>query len=263
MKKIYILLIIIGVLIMLKPINTIIKDSIGNIVFRGNVVTGIIATNHSDGSYDVFISESDKAYPKVRTLSQNPDLAVGDKVRILYKDGCRELPIILPPVKSTVLTLYEKSTGTAPSSWPYINIINKKMMQSFMAISDHNIDKISIIIGKRNATNLGTITLGIYVVDGSGLPTGSALTSGTVDGNTIPDWGSEIFVDFIVTQISIINGTQYAIQIICDAFEATQHLEWGLATDIYVNGKFDRYNGSTWENYNSGNSDGRFRIYGY
>jgi len=97
MKKL-LLIILIGVFIMLKPINAIIKDSIGNIITRGNVVTGVIATDNGDGSYDVFISESDKAYPKVRTLSQNPDLAVDDKVRILYKDGCRELPIILPPV---------------------------------------------------------------------------------------------------------------------------------------------------------------------
>jgi len=86
---------------MLKPINSIIKDSIGNIMFRGNVVTGIVATDNGNGSYDVFISESDRAYPKIFTLSRNPDLAVGDKVRILYKNGCKELPIILPPVKPT------------------------------------------------------------------------------------------------------------------------------------------------------------------
>ncbi|GAH85773.1 unnamed protein product, partial [marine sediment metagenome] len=97
MKKL-LLIILIGVFIVLKPINAIIKDSIGNIIHRGSVVTGIIATDNGDGSYDVFISESDRAYPKVRTLSQNPDLAVGDKVRILHKDGNKELPIILPPV---------------------------------------------------------------------------------------------------------------------------------------------------------------------
>jgi len=87
---------------MLKPINSIIKDSIGNIMFRGNVVTGIVATDNGDGSYDVFISESDRAYPKIFTLSRNPDLAVGDKVRILYKNGCKELPIILPPVAPSI-----------------------------------------------------------------------------------------------------------------------------------------------------------------
>jgi len=99
---------------MLKPINSIIKDSIGNIMFRGNVVTGIVATDNGDGSYDVFISESDRAYPKIFTLSRNPDLAIGDKVRILYKNGCKELPIILPPVKPTgaknIYVVYKKNS---------------------------------------------------------------------------------------------------------------------------------------------------------
>jgi len=101
---------------MLKPINSIIKDSIGNIMFRGNVVTGIVATDNGDGSYDVFISESDRAYPKIFTLSRNPDLAVGDKVRILYKNGCKELPIILPPVKPSgaknIYVVYKKNSDS-------------------------------------------------------------------------------------------------------------------------------------------------------
>lgn len=88
---------------MLKPINAIIKDSVGNIIYRGNVVTGIVETDNGDKSYDVFISESDRAYPKIFTLSRNPDLAVGDKVRILYKDGNKELPIILPPTTIIIL----------------------------------------------------------------------------------------------------------------------------------------------------------------
>lgn len=91
---------------MLKPINAIIKDSVSNIIYRGNVVTGIVATDNGDGSYDVFISESGVAYPKIFTLAKNPDLAVGDKVRILYKDGCKELPIILPPSLVGNVTYY-------------------------------------------------------------------------------------------------------------------------------------------------------------
>jgi len=90
---------------MFKNISSIIKDSIGNIIYRGNVVTGTVAIVRGDGSYDVFISESDKAYPKIFTLSRNPDLTVGDKVRILYKNGCKELPIILPPVVTAAPTI--------------------------------------------------------------------------------------------------------------------------------------------------------------
>jgi len=101
MKKLFFILLIIGVLVMLRPINSIIKDSIGSIIHRGNVVTGEVAKDNGDGSYDVYIAGEAKAYPKVFTLARNPDLAVGDKVRILYKNGCKELPIILPPVKPT------------------------------------------------------------------------------------------------------------------------------------------------------------------
>ncbi len=106
---------------MLKPINAIIKDSVGNIIYRGNVVTGIVATDNGDGSYDVFISESGKAYPNIRTLSQDPNLAIDDKVRILYKDGCKELPIILPPSAGNVtyyIRAYAKNTyGVGYGDW--------------------------------------------------------------------------------------------------------------------------------------------------
>ena len=87
---------------MLRPINSIIRDNVGNIIHRGFVVTGEVAVDNGDGSYDVYIAEEAKAYPKIFTLARNPDLAVGDTVRILYKNGCKELPIILPPVKPTV-----------------------------------------------------------------------------------------------------------------------------------------------------------------
>jgi len=120
---------------MLKPISAIIKDSIGNIMFRGNVVTGIVAKDNGNKSYDVFISESDVAYPKIFTLSANPDLVVGDKVRILYKNGCKELPIILPPTtmahylftldtESGIISKHSGISGiiletfSAPDSWP-------------------------------------------------------------------------------------------------------------------------------------------------
>jgi len=107
---------------MLKPINSIIKDNIGNIIYWGNVVTGIVATDNGDGSYDVFISESDRAYPKIFTLSANPDLAIGDKVRILYKNGCKELPIILPPQMAGNITYYirayaKNNFGIGYSEW--------------------------------------------------------------------------------------------------------------------------------------------------
>jgi len=94
---------------MLRPINAIIRDNVGNIIHRGFVVTGEVAVDNGNGSYNVYIAGEAKAYPKIFTLARNPDLAAGDKVRILYKNGCKELPIILPPTKPTappvILTL--------------------------------------------------------------------------------------------------------------------------------------------------------------
>jgi hypothetical protein len=58
-----------------------------------------VATDNGNKSYDCYISESEYAYPKIFTLSRNPQLEVGDKVRILYEDGIKELPIILPPTQ--------------------------------------------------------------------------------------------------------------------------------------------------------------------
>jgi len=115
---------------MLKPISTIIKDSIGNITYRGNVVTGTVAVVRGDGSYDVFISESEKAYPKIFTLSANPDLAVGDKVRILYKNGCKELPIILPPttvVSNFIFVVYQSGGSFYLNRYTYNGVLNAEL----------------------------------------------------------------------------------------------------------------------------------------
>ena len=106
---------------MLRPITEIIRNNVGNIIHRGFVVTGEIAKDNGDGSYDVFISEEAKEYPKIFTLSRNPDLVIGDKVRILYKNGCKELPIILPPIaggKTYYIRAYAKNPyGVGHSDW--------------------------------------------------------------------------------------------------------------------------------------------------
>ena len=121
MKKFILIILLLGVLCMLKPVSAIIKDSIGNIMYRGNVVTGTVAVVNGDGSYDCYISESDRAYPKIFTLSANPDLAVGDKVRILYKGGCKELPIILCTAEGNItyyVRAYAKNAwGTGYGEW--------------------------------------------------------------------------------------------------------------------------------------------------
>ena len=109
---------------MFKNVNAIIQDSVKNIIYRGNVVTGIVANDNGNKSYDVFINESEVAYPRIFTLSRDPDLGVGDKVRILYKNGDKNNPIILPPTIAVglgnIYVFYEDNDdGKA-----YVNIYN-------------------------------------------------------------------------------------------------------------------------------------------
>lgn len=195
---------------MLKPISKIIKDSIGNIIFRGNVVTGIVEADNGDGSYDVFISESDKAYPKIFTLSANPNLAIGDKVRILYKDGCKELPIILPPLVS--LRIFESQLVFEDE---FMNAYGTRWVAYFFqAESNHTVEKIALYLNKDTAP--GIITAAIYPNEGAGnfkpVIGGGALTSGTTDGDTLPEVGTGYeWREIDVTPYSLVSGTWYSI----------------------------------------------------
>ncbi len=103
---------------MLKPVSEIIENSVGIITYKNKIVTGKVAVDNGHGSYDVYISEGEEAYPNIYTLVRNPTLAIGDKVRILYEGGNKEKPIILPPeIALTYTVTYDgngASGGTAP-----------------------------------------------------------------------------------------------------------------------------------------------------
>lgn len=197
---------------MLRPVNSIIRDNVGNIIHRGFVVTGEVAVDNGDGSYDVFIAEESKAYPKVFTLARNPDLAIGNKVRILYKKGCKELPIILPPVKPTALKLYESQLVFEDE---FMNAYDTSWVAYFFqAESDHTVEKIVLYLNKEDAP--GIITVAIYPNEGSGnfkpVIGGGPLTSGTTDGNTLPvETETPEWREIDVIPYSLVSGTWYSI----------------------------------------------------
>jgi len=187
MKKLLIILLIIGGLIMLRPINEIIRNTVGNIIHRGFVVTGEVAVDNGDGSYDVFIAEEAKAYPKVYTLARNPDLVVGDKVRILYKNGCKELPIILPPVKPTeLIKLFESyfAPDAQLFNYSYGDIWRG---QTFLTESAHTINYIELLLARRYSNSVpGTIYIEIKEANENDIPINDILTSGETNGDTLP-----------------------------------------------------------------------------
>ena len=103
MKKIMILLFIVGGLIMLRPVDTFMKNIVGDIMYRRNLNIGIVKVVNADKSFNVEIAESGKIHKNIFTLSPDPDLAVDDKVRILYNGGNIDDPILLAPTRPTVI----------------------------------------------------------------------------------------------------------------------------------------------------------------
>jgi len=91
-----------GVFIMRRfPMN--ISDSIlGNIKYRNNVVTGEIAVDNGNNTYDVYIAGSDSAYPNIPTTLKEPSFAVGEAVEILIEYGSKEMPMIIGRSKKIV-----------------------------------------------------------------------------------------------------------------------------------------------------------------
>jgi len=252
---------------MLKPISAIIKDSIGNIIFRGNVVTGTVAVVRGDGSYDVFISESDKAYPKIFTLSKNPDLAVGDKVRILYKNGCKELPIILPPTTAAVPVLFESylAPGATLFTYAYGDIWRG---QTFLTTSAHTINYVILLLARRYDNSVpGTIYIEIRKATAEDMPTEGILTSGETDGNTLVSSRAEPgpieeWRRIDLTECNLEADTKYAITLHLIGGSTTHSAGlWSTDGNPYTDGKliYSTNGGATWLTLTY---DGGFKVYG-
>jgi len=71
--------------------NSILYDT----TYRNNVVTGEVAVDNGNNTYDVYIAGSDVAYPDIPTTLREPSFAVGEAVEILVEYGNKEMPIII------------------------------------------------------------------------------------------------------------------------------------------------------------------------
>jgi len=236
---------------MLNPVNAIIKNAIGNIIFRGNVVTGIVDVDNGDGSYDVFIAESDVAYPKIFTLSISPNLAVGDTVRILYKNGIKELPIILPPV-SKALQLFENQL-TPSVGWASIYKVTIQKAQHFTVESNHTLEKIGLYLLKKTVGQAGgTAYIDIYNADGNGFPTGDILATTTIDTSLLPAKNSEaewFWTEYTFdSPIDLTSGSEIVIVVRYPDATYIKTIYWGLyvPTDASGRGIESADTGSSW-----------------
>jgi len=78
------------------------RNLLGNIKYRNNVVTGEVAVDNGNYTYDVYLSGSAVAYPNIPTTMREPDFMVGDAVEILIEYGNKEMPIIIGLAKKIV-----------------------------------------------------------------------------------------------------------------------------------------------------------------
>ena len=252
---------------MLKPIKTIINDSIGNIMFKGNVVTGIVAADNGNKSYDVFIDESEVAYPGIFTLSKDPDLAVGDKVRILYKKGDKNNPIILLTDIAPSIILCESYLAEGATVF-LAAYSNRWIGQTFLTTSSHTINYIELLLARKGIP--GTFYVEIKEADVNDLPTGPILTSGNTNGDSMPyylDTPSSEWKRIDLIEYSLLNNTKYAIIIYKIGGDSSNEIGiWNHHItnpgEMYANGKliYSTTGGVSWTAIT--NQDGGFKIYG-
>jgi len=246
---------------MLRPINEIIRNTVGNIIHRLSVVTGEVAVDNGDGSYGVFIAGDPKKYPRIFTLARDPDIAVGDTVRILYKNGDKNNPIIWAPEKPTALKLYE-SQLINDGNW--MNAYGTNWIAYFFqAESDHNIREIQLYMTRTGSP--GTVIVSLYPNESTGnfkpIIGGGALIIGNTNGNTLPTSGGE-WRTFSIASYSLINGTWYSIVVKALGGNISNYAKWwGTNEDVLPN-QWRHYSIDSGINWYSGQFDLTYKIYG-
>jgi len=76
-------------------IDSIEKNVIRHIKYRGTIRTGEITADNGNETYDVKIAMSDQSYPSVETLYPNDVFQVGEIVTLGFEYGSKEIPKIL------------------------------------------------------------------------------------------------------------------------------------------------------------------------
>ena len=111
----------------------------------------------------------------------------------------------------------------------------------------------------------GTLTVGIRATDGNGHPTGSDLTTGSINANTFTALPTLTWYQITLTEYTLLASTKYAI--VCHATSGTymQCVLWGVdeSTSQYNGGCFEQEasSGSIWTSYT--NRDCLFRVVPY
>ena len=83
--------------------------------------------------------------------------------------------------------------------------------QSFTALESYTLSSVKLKLLRVGSP--GTIQIGLYAVDGSGKPTGTALSTGTYNGNLLTTNSNGTWISISLSAYSIVATTQYVIVI--------------------------------------------------
>ena len=137
--------------------------------------------------------------------------------------------------------------------------------QTFTASSAHDVSQIKILIFRGSAAmSPGTVTVGIRAVDGSGHPTGSDLTSGTFNGNTVTTDAAGEWISVTLLEYTLASGIQYAIVIRAPNGGPGDYLCWqrDVSSPTFTGGNLEYSidSGVSWTAYTG--SDMMFEVWG-
>ncbi len=106
--------------------------------------------------------------------------------------------------------------------------------QTFLASTDYDIESVKLRL-TNPAIGTGTLTIGIYAVDGSGFPINSALAEITFDLSTM-SLGETWYEFTFQSSASLTNATTYCI--VLETSDNTENVAWDKGTGgIYTDGK--------------------------
>ena len=166
-------------------------------------------------------------------------------------------------------TLKDTYAFTNKDNWQeFDSVRSNNGSQSFTASSSYTLTQIKFMVFRTGATT-GTVTVSLYNTDANGLPTGSALSAGTIatsglytyDGNKAHAWYTSSTVTVTMSNsVSIVSGTKYAIVLKNSVSNEWIYILSDTTTPSYTGGNALDLLSGTWTN--STSIDNCFEVWG-
>ena len=168
--------------------------------------------------------------------------------------------VMLPAGVVQAANLYEHYNTGNDTVWGFFSQYWKA--QTFTAESDHSVTSVKLKLYRTGSP--GTIIVSINATDGSGHPTGTGLTSGTTDGDTLTTDTAGEWREIALTSYDLSKDTKYAIVVRALGGDMSNRVWWRLdqSTPTYDGGNLEHSadSGTSWTAHND--KDFMFEVWG-